>query len=169
MATLDAFSKQIVKLVRNMPDEAILDLVRNQLGAVSASATSAQDQTNRSATRGNSKTNGSNRKTKSSAKSIKQRGSRGAGRAKRATAAEKEAMLVRVENAIKNSSGLSASQIANKTKLPKTRVQAAVRELKATKRIFQGGERRFARYASDARTAKAASLSARKASKSAGK
>ena len=37
MAT-DAFSQQIVNLVRKMPDEAILALVKNQLGAVTGEA-----------------------------------------------------------------------------------------------------------------------------------
>jgi DNA-binding transcriptional regulator GbsR (MarR family) len=67
-----------------------------------------------------------------------------------------------VERAIKSSKGLSASEIVARTKLPKPRVQQAVRELKAAKRIFQGGDRRFARYAGDARTAKQASVDARK-------
>ena len=35
MAVIDAFSAQIVDLVRRMPDEAILELVRHQLGAIS--------------------------------------------------------------------------------------------------------------------------------------
>jgi len=40
MPTLDAFSSQIVKLVRAMPDEAILALVRAELGGA-ASGTAA--------------------------------------------------------------------------------------------------------------------------------
>jgi DNA-binding transcriptional regulator GbsR (MarR family) len=57
---------------------------------------------------------------------------------------------------------LSASEIAKKTKLPQSRVASAVRELKAAKRIFQGGDRRFARYAGDPKTALRASTNARK-------
>jgi len=34
MANIGAFSAQIVAMVRNMPDEAILDLVRHQLDEV---------------------------------------------------------------------------------------------------------------------------------------
>ena len=37
MPNIDAFSAQIVKLVREMPDEAILDLVKHQLGALKIS------------------------------------------------------------------------------------------------------------------------------------
>src|ERR1700759_4042563 len=37
MATTDAFSAQIVELVRKMPDEAILELVKHQLGALGVS------------------------------------------------------------------------------------------------------------------------------------
>ena len=56
----------------------------------------------------------------------------------------------------------SARDIAAKTKLPKSRVSAVVRELKKAKRIYQGGDRRFARYAADAKTAEQASQRARK-------
>jgi hypothetical protein len=42
MAKLDPFAAEIVKLVRNMSDEAILDLVRNQLGVVTATASPAR-------------------------------------------------------------------------------------------------------------------------------
>ena len=38
---MDPFSAEIVKLVRNMSDEAILALVKNQLGRVSSSASAA--------------------------------------------------------------------------------------------------------------------------------
>jgi len=46
--------------------------------------------------------------------------------------------------------------------VPQTRVAAALKDLKLAKRICQGGDRRFARYAGDLKTAEQASLSARK-------
>ena len=46
--------------------------------------------------------------------------------------------------------------------IAQTRAAAALKELKLAKRIFQGGDRRFARYAGDAKTAEQASLNARK-------
>jgi hypothetical protein len=40
-------------------------------------------------------------------------------------------------------------------------VATALKELRTAKRIFQGGDRRFARYAGDAKTAARASVIAR--------
>ena len=68
----------------------------------------------------------------------------------------------KVESVIKSSEGLSASEIAQKSKLPRTRVSSLVRDLKAQGRIHQGGDRRFARYAGDAKTAAKASEQARR-------
>lgn len=142
MPKLDPFSEQIVKLVRSMPDEALLELVRNRLGDVAVAP--------RSYGSASSPANG-----RRGPRKVKRR-------RQRATSADREQYLAAVERAIKGSKGLSASEIAAKTKLPKPRVQAAVRELKAARKIFQGGDRRFARYAGDAKTAKQASLNARK-------
>jgi DNA-binding transcriptional ArsR family regulator len=67
-----------------------------------------------------------------------------------------------VERVIKASKGMSASEISTKTKIPQSRVSAHVRALKSDKRIFQGGDRRFARYAADQKSAEHASEEARK-------
>lgn len=148
MPKLDAFSQQIVDLVRQMPDEALLELVKNQLGA--DGATVAPSPTNGRPTRASTK-------AKSKKRSAKKRG----GKTPRTSAARQEAMD-KVEGVITSSKGLSASEIAKKAKLPQTRVSSLVRDLKAQGRIHQGGDRRFARYAGDAKTAEKASEEARR-------
>jgi len=57
---------------------------------------------------------------------------------------------------------VSASDVARAAGIPQTRAAAALKELKISRRIFQGGDRRFARYAGDAKSAEQASLHARK-------
>ena len=170
MAKLDPFSAQIVKLVRNMPDDAILELVRNQLGVLpGAAAVVSVAAPAPKAVRRKKRVKRVTAKRvvkkvvakKAVATKAKARPKRKAVRgAKRSTVARQK-LLGAVEKAIKSSKGLSASQIAKKTSIPQTRVAAAVRELKLGRRIFQGGDRRFARYASDARTAQQASMHAR--------
>jgi hypothetical protein len=147
MAKLDPFSAQIVRMVREMPDEALLELVRNQLDSVAGMPVSVAASNGAPARRGRPP-------GKRKAAKGKRRG--------RGTSADREQTLTAVERVIKSSKGLSASEIASKTGLPKSRVQSAVRELKKARRIFQGGDRRFARYAGNARTAKQASVDARK-------
>jgi ribosomal protein S25 len=175
MAKLDPFSAQIVKLVRNMPADAILELVRNQLGVlpgaaatVSVSAPAPKPvrrkkrvkrvKAKRVTVKRAAKKAGAK---KAVAKKAKGRPKRKAVRGVKRSTVARQKLLGAVEKAVKSSKGLSASEIAKKTKIPQTRVAAAVRELKLGKRIFQGGDRRFARYASDARTAQQASLNAR--------
>jgi hypothetical protein len=163
MAT-DAFSRQIVELVRKMPDEAILALVKNQLGAVTGDGALAAPAPRRGRAR------------PAAAKPV-QTGKVAAAAAKRGTApkrrpgrprksqaasAEREETLNMVERIVKSSSGLSASEVAKQAGIPQTRAAAALKELKLAKRIFQGGDRRFARYAGDAKAAEQASMTARK-------
>jgi len=71
-------------------------------------------------------------------------------------------MLNTIERMVKASSGVSASDVAKAASLRQSRVAAALKELKIAKRIFQGGDRRFARYAGDQKTADQASVIARK-------
>jgi len=150
MPKLDAFSQQIVDLVRQMPDEAILELVKNQLGA-DGGAVAPNGHATRAAVKA------------SPSKPKKRAAKKRSGRKKpsRTSAAREEAMAT-VESVIKGSKGLSASEIAKKSKIPQTRVSSLVRDLKAQGRIHQGGDRRFARYAGDAKTAEKASDQARK-------
>ena len=80
----------------------------------------------------------------------------------RGAAAGRTDLLGSVERVVKSSNGLSASEIAKSAGVPQSRVSSALKELKDAKRVFQGGDRRFARYAGDARTAEQASVNARR-------
>ena len=62
---------------------------------------------------------------------------------------------------ISKSTGISATQVADKTKLPRSHVTKAIAELKAQGEVFQGGERRFARYATTQEVANVASIASR--------
>ncbi|MEM1030198.1 MAG: hypothetical protein AAGN82_07610, partial [Myxococcota bacterium] len=79
----------------------------------------------------------------------------------RAGGGDRDRELDLVERTIRSSKGLSAGEIMKRTKLARPRVSAAVRQLKDAGRIQQGGDRRFARYAADKKTAIAASEAAR--------
>jgi len=63
---------------------------------------------------------------------------------------------------VKGASGLSAREVAKAAGVPQPRAASALKELKKAERIFQGGERRFARYGASAAAAERASLDARK-------
>ncbi len=174
MSKLDPFTAQIIHYVRSMPDDALLELVRAHLGsgigelsgrggnegtknarasapakpkaaASAAPATPAAAASRKPATKA---------KAKPKAKRPKQA-------AARSSAAERAQLLDSVEKVVKSNKGLSASEVAEKVKVVQTRVATALRELKKSKRIYQGGDRRFARYAGDSKTAKQASEKAR--------
>jgi ribosomal protein S25 len=155
MAT-DAFSAQIIELVRRMPDEAILELVKNRLGMAPfrGLAQQAREPRSRSA-----RAAAAEPKSKRRARPAASRG----GQPRRATAVsqERKETLDSVERVVKASSGVSASEVAKASGIPQPRAAAALKELKLEKRIFQGGDRRFARYAGDTKVAEAASLAAR--------
>jgi hypothetical protein len=156
MAT-DAFSAQIVELVRNMPDDAILELVKNRLGMAPFRGLGRHAQV---ATRRGSPARGAaSAKTKRAVPAEKRR----AGRPRRTAtlSEERKETLDVVERVVKASNGLSASEVARSAAIPQPRAAAALKELKLEKRIFQGGDRRFARYAGDAKVAETASLTAR--------
>jgi hypothetical protein len=155
MAT-DAFSAQIVELVRRMPDEAILELVKNRLGM----APFRELGQNVRARRGRAVAAPvPEPKRKARAASKKPR----APRPRRAVtgAQEHHETLESVERIVKASVGVSASEVARAAGIPQPRAAAALKELKLEKRIFQGGDRRFARYAADAQAAEDASVAAR--------
>jgi hypothetical protein len=160
MATTDVFSAQIVELVRKMPDEAILELVKHQLGALGVSHLRGLAPA-RSSRRGRpTRVAASGAKAKRAVAATKRR----AGRPRKAPAVseERQEILNNVERIVKASSGVSASDVAKSAGILQTRAAAALKELKIAKRIFQGGDRRFARYAGDPKTAEQASLNARK-------
>lgn len=155
MAT-DAFSAQIIELVRRMPDEAILELVKNRLGMAPFRALGQQSSEPRSRpARGAAAGAKSKRRARPPAPQN--------GQPRRATAIsqERKETLENVERVVKASSGISASEVAKASGIPQPRAAAALKELKLEKRIFQGGDRRFARYAGDSKVAEAASLAAR--------
>ncbi len=162
MANTDAFSAQIVELVRKMPDEAILELVKHQLGAalgVSPLRKLARTAPGRGGRATRAVAQGAKRAKRGSA-SAKRRPGR-----PRKTAnlsEERQETLNNVERIVKASSGVSASDVAKSAGIPQTRAASALKELKLEKRIFQGGDRRFARYAGDAKQAEQASTTARK-------
>jgi len=134
--SLDTFASHIVKLVRAMPDEAILALVRHQLGVATRATPPGEARVGRVASR-------SRRQT-------------------RAASGNRETLLETVERLVKGASGLSARELAEATGVPQPRAAYALKELRQSKRIFQGGHRRFARYAGNSKTAELASLTARK-------
>jgi hypothetical protein len=160
MAKLDPFSAQIVQLVRKMPDEAILALVRGQLGVVTDEAAPVVAVAQR-------KLRGRRGRPKAAVKApvaatVAVKAAKKVGRPKKRTSAARQRVLAAVERVVKSSKGLSASEVARATGIGQVRVATALRELKLNKRIHQGGDRRFARYAADSRTAEQASLDARK-------
>ena len=121
---------------------------RNQLGADGAAPSVGS--------------NGASTRVASSAKPKKRPSKKRRKRKASRTSAARQEAMDKVEGVIKSSKGLSASEIAKKSKLPQTRVSSLVRDLKAQGRIHQGGDRRFARYAGDAKTAARASEEARR-------
>jgi len=156
MAKLDPFSAQIVQMVRRMPDEAILALVRGQLGIETEESTP----TVVSPARGGTRRARPKKATAATTKTTVKRTAK-AGRPKKRTSVERQKVLSAVERTVKAAKGLSASQVASATGIGQVRVATALRELKLAKRIHQGGDRRFARYAGDRKTAETASLNAR--------
>jgi len=174
MAT-NAFEQQIVELVRKMPDQAILALVKDRLGAVAGAAESAAAPLVAVAAtrrRGRPARAAAPAPVATPAALAQAPAKRAAaapakrkpGRPKKTAAlsAERQEVLNSVERIVKSSNGVSASDVARQAGIPQTRAAAALKELKLAKRIFQGGDRRFARYAADAKTAEQASLNARK-------
>ncbi len=155
MAT-DAFSAQIIELVRRMPDEAILELVKNRLGMAPFRSLTQQARAPRNRA---ARAAASGPKSKRRATQATPRG----GQPRRTTplSQERQETLESVERVVKASTGVSASEVAKASGIPQPRAAAALKELKLEKRIFQGGDRRFARYAGDTKVAEAASLAAR--------
>ena len=137
MSTPNAFTKQLINLVRSLPDDALLDLVRHRLDVAPMIPQPASRQ-NSPAPKARVK------------------------RRTRATSADREQLVTLIERLVKGSRGLSSTQIAKMVRAATPRVQSVLRELKHDKRIFQGGDRRFARYAGDAETAQAASRNAKR-------
>lgn len=221
MPNLDAFSAQLVDFVRKMSDDAILALVRAQIGGIGglpqaraavsnalASAKAAKPVGRRPgrpagrpaaakpapapapaapapvaaapkakavkvAKAAKAPAKAAPKAAKSPAKAPKAKVAKapkakavkapkaGAKRG-RGSAAGRMELLSAVERIVKSSSGVSASEVAKSAGVPQSRASSALKELKLAKRIFQGGDRRFARYAGTASGAQAASDGARR-------
>jgi hypothetical protein len=161
MAT-DAFSQQIVDLVRKMPDEAILALVKNQLGAVTGEISLVAAVPRRGGSRARAAVVQSKPSSVAAKRGAAPKRRPGRPRKSPAASAERQETLNVVERLVKASPGVSASEVAKQAGIPQTRAAAALKELKLAKRIFQGGDRRFARYAGEAKAAEQASANARK-------
>jgi len=159
---MDAFSAQIVKFVREMPDEALLELVKQKLGVIGAAVGRANEHKTALPARA-AVTAVATRAKDRRALAREQRRSPAARRP--VASPDRQAVLDDVERVVKASAGMSASEVAKAAGIPQTRAAAALKELKLAKRIFQGGDRRFARYAADAKSAEQASATARKTAK----
>lgn len=136
MPELDPFARQVVDMVRQMSDDAILDLVRKHLSVV---VTPAAERTLAAQ---------SVAKTKTKTKRPRARGDR-------------SELLAKVETLVHRSKGVGLADVAQGVGEPKSRVQAALRDLKQAGRIAVAGDRRFTRYAADAKTARESSKRAR--------
>lgn len=188
MSTIDPFAAQLVSMVRQMPDETLLELIRNQLGATDVAAapepavtpTAKPKAKPRATAKPKQKSKPAAKKkqapkqepqAKPAAQEKPAAQAKPAAKAKPApkkkTAPKQKAdvardeVLASVEKLVNSSNGVAVADIAKGLSLAKSRVASAVRQLKQAKRIFQGGDRRFARYASSLEKAKAASDRAR--------
>jgi hypothetical protein len=80
---------------------------------------------------------------------------------KRSTAEQQAAAVSEVARVVDASRGLSVGEIERASGLPRISVATALKKLKDEGRVFMGGNRRFARYASTQAQADRASLDAR--------
>jgi hypothetical protein len=132
------FAAQIIDLVLSrLPDHLILEAVRRRLGGrvalVRAGARPAAEVSRRAP----------------------------APRPQRASSPERERLRTAVERIVRDGAGMSVSDVTKLARAPQTRVASVLKELKLAGRIFQGGDRRFARYAADPKLAAQASARAR--------
>jgi hypothetical protein len=162
---MDAFSAQIVKFVREMPDEALLELVKQKLGVVQAAVRKGAQAARTSPTRAASAATPKAREKDSTRSDTVRPGAGPASGRPPPISADRQATLDKVEGVVRAGNGVSASEVAKAANIPQTRAAAALKELKLAKRIFQGGDRRFARYACDPKVAEQASAFARKTAK----
>jgi hypothetical protein len=79
----------------------------------------------------------------------------------RATLEERTATLSKVERIVADNEGLSAGEIERRSNLSRAAVAAALKSLKDDGRLFMGGTKRFARYATTQTAADKASREAR--------
>jgi biotin operon repressor len=140
--------EELANLIRNKTDEELIALVM-QLGAEGARVVQYADPEQAISSRGMgivtkpvvARPNGNNRDPK------------------RVATSDRRSDLVL--KAIAASKGVSATEVADKTKLPRAHVTKAIADLKEAGKVFQGGERRFARYATTKKVATDASIASR--------
>ncbi|MDI3285204.1 hypothetical protein [Polyangium sp. 15x6] len=82
--------------------------------------------------------------------------------ASRPTTEERAAAIERIARIVGNGSGLSVGEIERQSGFTRSAVGSALKALKDQGRIFMGGTKRFARYASTQTAADQASLEARR-------
>jgi hypothetical protein len=79
----------------------------------------------------------------------------------RATTEERAAIVAQVERVVAGMEGLSVGEIERHSGLPRSAVASALKALKDQGRMFMGGTKRFARYATTQEAADRASVEAR--------
>jgi hypothetical protein len=72
---------------------------------------------------------------------------RGARKATRGGAGNRDVLLTKVLGVVQQKGGVAVSDVAKAVGIPKPKAGAILKALKVQNKIFQGGERRFARYA----------------------
>lgn len=149
MSDLNPFAKRLVNMVREMPDELLLELVRDRLASAGDSdATSSNLRT--------SSVRASNAPTSKVPK-----GKRGAKKRRRGgkSRAALEAEVLAVVNA---GAGVALADVAEAVEASKPRLSAVLRSLREAGAIHAAGDRRFTRYGRTKAIATAASKRARK-------
>lgn len=139
MSDLNPFAKRLVDMVREMPDDLLLELVRDHLASTGDA--------NLSPARG-------------PAKSAPKRGraARKGGRGKKS----RSSLEAEVLDVVNRGDGLALADVAAAVGASKPRTSAALRALKASGAIHAAGDRRFTRYGKTKAIATAASKKARK-------
>jgi len=84
-----------------------------------------------------------------------------AGKRSRMTSAQKSAAMENVLALLGGSTGLAVGEIEKRSGLSRSELGTCLKALKAERRIFMGGQKRFARYASTQAVADRASAAAR--------
>jgi hypothetical protein len=79
----------------------------------------------------------------------------------RASSEEKAVLLAQIERALSRA-GMGLGEIERETGLPRATIASALKVLKDEGRVFMGGNRRFARYATTQEAADRASVEARR-------
>lgn len=141
---MNTFQAQIVKMVREMPDDALLDLVRAEMSSGKSLSFPPRAKAEERPTMATPRKRVRVRNVKAKAKR----------RAFDPKSTEKVLHAVKIAKR-----GVAIGDLEGYTKLPRSHVQRALGELLKGKRLFRAGDRRFTRYA----TTKAAAQKAAKA------